>query len=309
MKIALVGIGKIAVDQHVHAIFGSEQWSLGATVSRQGAIENIKSYKDFDLLLAERSDIRVISFCLPPVPRFDYAVKALKSGRHVMLEKPPGATLSECHALIALAQKLRLSLYATWHSREADKVTVAKKWLVDKRLESLKVTWKEDVRRWHPNQNWIWEPGGMGVFDPGINALSIVTEILPVNIHLSDAVLLVPENRQTPIAADLKFYHPDGAAVTATFDWRQKGEQIWTIEAVTDQGTLMLLDGGARIMVDGHKYVLEDDNLLSGEYPRLYAKMAALVAAGGIDMDMRPMVHVSDALSLGRRQSVAPFFD
>ena len=120
---------------------------------------------------------------------------------------------------------------------------------------------------------------------------------------------MVPENRQTPIAADLKFYHPDGAAVTATFDWRQKGEQIWTIEAVTDQGTLMLLDGGARIMVDGHKYVLEDDNLLSGEYPRLYAKMAALVAAGGIDMDMRPMVHVSDALSLGRRQSVAPFFD
>ena len=32
MKIALVGIGKIAVDQHVHAIFGSDQWSLGATV-------------------------------------------------------------------------------------------------------------------------------------------------------------------------------------------------------------------------------------------------------------------------------------
>jgi D-galactose 1-dehydrogenase len=25
----------------------------------------------------------------------------------------------------------------------------------------------------------VFEPGGMGVFDPGINALSILTEILP----------------------------------------------------------------------------------------------------------------------------------
>ena len=33
--------------------------------------------------------------------------------------------------------------------------------------------------RWHPGQEWIWQAGGFGVFDPGINALSIVTRILP----------------------------------------------------------------------------------------------------------------------------------
>ena len=36
MKIALVGIGKIAVDQHVPAIAGSPDWELAATVSRHG---------------------------------------------------------------------------------------------------------------------------------------------------------------------------------------------------------------------------------------------------------------------------------
>ena len=241
MKLALVGIGKIAVDQHIPAIAASEEWMLGATVSRHGSVEGIDSYTDFDQLLAERSDIRVISLCLPPVPRFEFAKKALVAGCLVMLEKPPGATLAECHALAKLAEDNRLSLYATWHSREADKVAVAKAWLADKALKSLKVTWKEDVRRWHPNQDWIWEPGGMGVFDPGINALSIVTEILPVDIHLREATLQVPQNRQTPIAADLAFYHPSGAQVSAVFDWRQEGEQTWTIEAVTDQGTLTLL--------------------------------------------------------------------
>jgi len=309
MKLALVGIGKIAVDQHIPAIAASEEWMLGATVSRHGSVEGIDSYTDFDQLLAERSDIRVISLCLPPVPRFDYAKKALEAGCHVMLEKPPGATLAECHALAKLAEDNRLSLYATWHSREADKVAVAKAWLTDKALKSLKVTWKEDVRRWHPNQDWIWEPGGMGVFDPGINALSIVTEILPVDIHLRKATLQVPQNRQTPIAADLAFYHPSGAQVSAVFDWRQEGEQTWTIEAVTDQGTLTLLDGGARILIDGVEDALVSDNPLSGEYPRLYAKMAALIARGGIDMDLRPMVHVSDALALGRRVAVDPFYD
>jgi D-galactose 1-dehydrogenase len=43
----------------------------------------------------------------------------------------------------------------------------------------VNVIWREDVRVWHPGQDWIWQPGGLGVFDPGINALSIITHILP----------------------------------------------------------------------------------------------------------------------------------
>ncbi|MCA0044850.1 Gfo/Idh/MocA family protein [Celeribacter litoreus] len=309
MDIALIGIGKIAIDQHVPAIAASSDFSLAATVSRHGYVEGVESFPNIHALLKARDDIRVISLCLPPVPRFEAAAAAIRAGRHVMLEKPPGATLAECYALMSLANKHKVSLFATWHSREADKVASAKAWLANKELRSLKVTWKEDVRRWHPGQDWIWEPGGMGVFDPGINALSIVTEILPDNIHLTSANLEVPVNRQTPIAAQLEFFHPGGAEVSADFDFRQEGEQIWNIEAVTDEGTLTLIDGGARIRIDGAEDALEDDNPLSGEYPRLYAKMASLLLRGGIDMDLRPMIHVCDALALGRRTTVDPFIE
>lgn len=307
MEVALVGIGKIAVDQHVPAIMASRDWTLAATVSRHGTVDGVPSYTDFDRMLADRPDIRVVSLCLPPVPRFAYASAALRAGRHVMLEKPPGATLSECHALEALAAVNRLSLYATWHSREAARVRAAKLWLVDKTLRGLSVTWREDVRRWHPGQEWIWQPGGLGVFDPGINALSIVTEILVEPIHLTAAVLSFPENRQTPIAADLSFFHPGGAQVTAQFDWRQEGDQTWTIEAVTDKGTLTLVDGGARLLIDGAEQSASDDAPLAGEYPRLYDRMARLVESGGIDMDLSPMRHVADAFTLGRRDTVALF--
>ena len=200
-KVALVGIGKIALDQHVPAIAASPDWQLDATISRKGSVEGIESHTDFTAFLALRPDITVVSLCMPPVPRFAFAEAALLAGRHVMLEKPPGATLSEVHALAAIAASKGLTLYTTWHSRMAQAVAPAKAWLAAKTVSRAHITWREDVRKWHPGQDWVFEPGGMGVFDPGINALSILTEILPKPVHLTGATLTFPENCQTPIAA------------------------------------------------------------------------------------------------------------
>lgn len=300
-KIALVGIGKIALDQHVPALAASPDWVLAATVSRSGTVPGVEAHADFGAFLTARPDIAAVSLCLPPVPRFAYAEAALKAGRHVMLEKPPGATLAEVHALTALAAERGLTLYATWHSRMARAVAPAKAWLADKAVKRAHITWREDVRKWHPGQTWVFEPGGMGVFDPGINALSILTEILPAPVHLTAATLSVPENCQTPIAAELTF----SGGVTADFDWRQTGPQTWDITVDTDRGRLALRMGGNVLELDGQAVTGADD--IMGEYPALYARMAQLLATGRSDVDLAPMVHVADALSLGRRNAVAPF--
>lgn len=295
MKVALVGIGKIAVDQHVPAIANSPDWELAATVSRSGTVDGIEAFTDFNDMLAKRPDIPVVSLCLPPQPRFPYAEAALKAGRHVMLEKPPGQTLAEVHALQALAHANGVSLFATWHSRMAHGVAGAKAWLSTRAVTRAHITWREDVRKWHPGQDWVFEPGGMGVFDPGINALSILTEILPAPVHLKAATLTFPENRQTPIAAELAF----SGNVTADFDWRQTGPQTWDIEVDTDAGTLALRMGGNVLEVDGK--AVAGENTIMGEYPALYARMAALVGKGQSDVDLAPMVHVADAMTLGKR--------
>ena len=301
MKIALAGIGKIALDQHVPAIAASPDWELAATVSRHGRVDGVPGFTDIDEMLATRPDIRVVSLCMPPVPRFAAAAAAIRAGRHVMLEKPPGATLSECHALEALAREHRVSLYATWHSREAAGVAAARAWLADKQIARCRITWREDVRKWHPGQDWIWEPGGLGVFDPGINALSIVTEILPHPIHLTNATLEIPQNRQTPIAAKLEFT----GQVSADFDWRQEGPQTWDIEIDTDAGPLALRMGGNRLEIGGQPVAGRDS--IMGEYPGLYGRMAELIKTGTSDVDLAPMVHVADAMTLGKCVIVAPF--
>ncbi len=300
-QVALVGIGKIALDQHVPAITASPDFELAATISRNGQVPGIQAFTDFATFLAERPDIPVVSLCLPPVPRFAYAEAALLAGRHVMLEKPPGATLAEVHELEALAKAKGLTLYATWHSRMAHAVAPAKAWLADKTVRQAHITWREDVRKWHPGQDWVFQPGGMGVFDPGINALSILTEILPKPVHLTKATLEFPENRQTPIAAQLTF----SGNVTADFDWRQEGPQTWDIEAQTDKGTLALRMGGNVLEIDGKPAAGE--NTIMGEYPALYARMADLVHQKGSDVDLAPMVHVADVRTLGERRITDAF--
>lgn len=303
--IAILGVGKIARDQHIPAIAGSTAFHLAATVSRSGGVDSVDNFPDIDALLAARPDIPALSLCMPPVPRYDIATRAIMAGRHTMLEKPPGATVSEVLKLEKLARAKGVTLFATWHSRYAAGVAPARAWLSDRKITSVQIDWKEDVRRWHPGQDWIWQAGGLGVFDPGINALSIMTEILPNPVHLTAATLSFPENRETPIAADLRFAGPAGMVVEAAFDWRQEGPQSWNITVETTEGQLRLTDGGATLHINGAAKKVP----VTGEYPGLYNRFAELIESGHSDVDISPLLHVADAFMLGRRETVAAFIE
>ena len=307
LELALVGIGKIARDQHVPAIAANPDLHLAATASRNAQVEGARAYRSLPELLAAEPDIPAVSLCTPPQVRYADARAALEAGRHVMLEKPPGQTLAEVHDLAALAADRGVTLYATWHSRHAPAVGAARDWLRGKAIRKLHIEWKEDVRRWHPGQDWIWEPGGLGVFDPGINALSVLTAIYPRAVHLTAAELLFPANRDTPIACDLTFHDPGGAEMTAAFDWRQEGDQTWEIAIETDAGPALLSDGGATFSVGGAAVPVTSEEALGGEYPALYAAFLALVRAGRSDVDLAPLTHVADAFTLGRRRLTDPF--
>lgn len=305
IKLAIVGVGKIVRDQHLPAIAANGSYELTATASRHGTVEGIPSYPTIGAMLEAVPDIDAVSLCMPPQYRYEAAHAALAAGKHVFLEKPPGATLSEVQDLKRSADEKGLTLFASWHSRYAPAVEAAKAFLAATTIRSVNVIWKEDVRHWHPNQDWIWQAGGLGIFDPGINALSIVTHILPRAIFLTKASLEFPENRDAPIAADLRFTDIAGLDVHAEFDWRQTGKQSWDIVAVTDAGEMVLSEGGAKLSVDGELKFSAPE----AEYPALYARFAALVAAGQSDVDLAPLTHVADAFMLGRRKFVDSFFD
>lgn len=303
IKLGIVGVGKIATDQHLPAIAANGDFQLLASASRNATIPGLPGFTSIDEMLAQQPDIEAVALCMPPQHRYQAARAALLAGKHVFMEKPPGATLSEVEDLDQLARSKGVTLFASWHSRHAPAVQVIKAFLAKHAPRQVQVIWKEDVRHWHPGQEWIWEAGGLGVFDPGINALSIVTEILPNAMFLKSGVLEFPANRDAPIAADLRFTDANGLDVHAEFDWRQTGKQSWDIIITTEAGVLRMADGGAKLWLDDVAQELGDE----GEYPSLYRHFAGLVQSGKSDVDLSPLRHVADAFMLGKRKVVDAF--
>jgi D-galactose 1-dehydrogenase len=298
-KIAVVGLGKIAVDQHLPCIAKNGDFELVAGVSRNSKIEAAPCFTSLEDLAASGLQVDAVALCTPPSVRLAMARTAFDKGWHVLSEKPPTPTLGEMFAMIDQAKAKSRVLYAAWHSRYNRAVDEAKRLLAGQRVNRLKVTWREDVRHWHPGQDWVWEPGGFGVFDPGINALSIVTKIMPEPIYVRDAEIEVPANRATPIAARISFKFADGsgAYLGADFDWRQEGEQTWDIEIGTQDGlNLALRKGGSVLEVDG-KQVLQAP---MEEYEMIYARFAQLLKSGQSDADATPLQLVCDCFMLGR---------
>ena len=308
-QIAIVGIGKITQDQHLPVIARDKRFRLAAVVSQRGVAQpGVPTFRTPAELYAALPDLDAVAICTPPHVRHALAREALDAGKHVLLEKPPAPTMAEMHDLSAYAVAKGRVIFATWHSQYNGGVDLAKQLMAGRKIRSLHIEWKEDVRRWHPGQDWIWDAGNFGVFDPGINALSIFTKIMPEPAFIKSAALTFPANRDTPIAATLVMTSPASESadskLTAEFDWRQEGEQSWNIDVALDDGAkLRLTHGGSKLWVDGSMRF----EAPMAEYEGIYRHFAELLDSGKSAMDAAPFQLVADAFLVGRRQTTASF--
>jgi predicted dehydrogenase len=305
-RIAIIGYGKIAEDEHVPSIADNPRFELAATVGSRapqgGAVPGFRRHRE---MLDNVRDLDAVAICTPPAVRYDIARECIEAGLHCLLEKPPTTTLSEIEDLRLQAEGRQVTLFATWHAQYNPGVERAAELLAGKRIARMRIDWRESVRKWHPGQQWIWEVGGFGVFDPGINALSITSRIFPGPLFVREAELSVPENLAMPIAARIGFSSPaaDGA-LSAGFDWREETDEVWTIDVETTDGLkLRLSNGGARLDVEGGEMVEAPRD----EYPRIYEKFAQLLDERASLVDVTPLRLTADAFLVGRRVSVEPF--
>src|SRR3546814_19655416 len=119
VRVAIVGLGKIAHDQHIPAIAASDDFELVAAASLSGTIDAIPVFESVDALLGADIAIDAIAMCQPPQARFAAAATAIRAGKHVLLEKQPGHTLAEAEALTPPAQASATTLSAQWPARDA----------------------------------------------------------------------------------------------------------------------------------------------------------------------------------------------
>jgi len=301
LKIAILGFGKIAADQHVPSIATNPRLELAATSSRSGAGPS-PSFTDWRELVESVEGLEAVAITTPPSVRYEIARECIERGLHCLLEKPPTDTLGQIEDLACLAEGRGVTLFATWHAQHNPAVTTAAEALAGKRIAEMQILWHEDVRKWHPGQRWIWEAGGFGVFDPGINAFSIATRIFPGSLFVQSADLAYPENAQTPVAAEIAFASTvaDGP-LKCSLDWRRSEGEEWTIAiATTDGMELRLEDGGKRLRIDGE----EREAGGPGEYPDIYRTFVDLINERRSSVDIAPLRLVADCLLTGSRRNV-----
>ena len=306
-KIAVIGIGKIAQDQHLPVIDKSPDFELAAVVSTRGVGHlDVPVFRTPAELYKAMPEVKLVAICTPPGVRHAFVREAIDAGKDVLLEKPPTPTITEFEDLVAYGEKKGRVLFQTWHSRYNAAVDAAKLILKDEGVATVRIDWRESVRKWHPGQEWVWEPGGFGVCDPGINALSIFTKIMPFPVFVESAKLKFPANRQTPVDVEIVFKSSQKHApkLSAGFNWLEESGEIWTISITTRKGSELKLErGGSVLKVNGTETVANPGE----EYEMIYERFAKLLKKGKSEMDGSPLRLVGDAFLLGARENVEDF--
>lgn len=284
-KIAIVGFGKIARDQHVPAIAANPAFQLAAIVSSKSQDEAVPVFRTLEEALASGLRLDAIAICTPPQVRHALCDLASANGLAVLLEKPPATTVEEAAALAAMGEDRGATIFAGWHSRFAPFVADVRAWCGQHDELHGQIDWHEDPGKWHPGQAWLWQSGGLGVFDPGINALSILTAIRPGAWRLSGARFEQPENAETPSAAHFRLGRNEDE-IDVSFRFFVGGTETWSIRLEARNGErLNLFDGGAALSLNGGAAARR----ANAEYAGLYRRFAELIAAGQSEVDLAPL--------------------
>src|SRR4051812_43829589 len=97
--IALIGCGEIAQKQHARILVDGDPsgFRLVAAADPRSTLPGFsgRHYADHHAMLAAEPSVAAVSVASPTGTHFPVARDALLAGRHVLLEKPPTATLGE----------------------------------------------------------------------------------------------------------------------------------------------------------------------------------------------------------------------
>lgn len=121
IKFALIGCGRIAQRHAEHISKVGELVAVCDVVLEKaegtGAKFDAKVYTDVDELLKNEKLVDVVSICTPNGLHTTHCIKALRSGFHVLCEKPMAINVHDCGEMIKEAEKANKRLFAIKQNR------------------------------------------------------------------------------------------------------------------------------------------------------------------------------------------------
>lgn len=142
VKFGIIGCGRIA-QRHAEHI--SKYGKLVAVcdiikdkaLALSGKYYGVKAYSNLDEFLSNEKDIDVVSLCSPNGLHAEHAIQSLKSGFHVLCEKPMAITVHDCGEMIKAAEQANRRLFAIKQNRFNPPVHAVKQAIDEGRLGKI----------------------------------------------------------------------------------------------------------------------------------------------------------------------------
>lgn len=303
IRIGIVGLGKIARDQHLPKILDNPNFELAFVVDRTVKLDlGVPSYTSLTDALNEELAFEAISICTSPQVRFELWEQLSGLERAILLEKPVAASYALACSIRERAEASNQCCFAAWHSRFASQVATARDWVATHMITDGAIEWRENATKWHPGQDWIWREGGFGVFDPGMNALSILTAIAPAKWSVGSAHLGVPTNVETPKIAEFSLCCGD-TEIQSVFEFHDHEADVWTITLRASDGSIMVLaDGGEHLTIDGTPVPSVGHH---GEYENVYNHFHELISTNKSDCDLTPLKLIDEIFEIASVEALS----
>lgn len=184
MNLGILGSGFI-VDVFVKNSKMYKDFKLYAIWGRHE--EKIKQHEGFKLYTTDINEflndknIDVVYVALPNSLHYEYAYKALKAGKHVLLEKPFCTSAYQARTLINYAKKHNLIIYETAMTPHSPNYQKAKKYIKDiGEIKMIDINFSQYSRRYEKFKNGIILPAfnyklaGGALMDLGVYSIHYV---------------------------------------------------------------------------------------------------------------------------------------
>ncbi|WP_306189092.1 Gfo/Idh/MocA family protein [Streptomyces sp. MK5] len=184
MRIGLLGTGPWARMVHAPALSGHGElefagvWGRRADAAKELAGRHgTRAYDDVDALLAE---VDAVAVALPPDVQADLAVRAARSGCHLLLDKPLATTVAQGRAVVEAAREAQVASVVFFTTRFQ---TGPESWIASQaeqegwftaRAQWLGAVFTDDS----PFSDSPWRREKGALWDVGPHALSVLLPVL-----------------------------------------------------------------------------------------------------------------------------------
>jgi len=254
LKWGIIGCGDVTEVKSGPALNLIENSSLEAVMRRDKAraadyasrhgVE--KWYGDVEELIMD-STVNAIYVATPPNTHAEYAIRAMKAGKPVYVEKPMAMNFAECQEMIAVSERMNTPLFVAYYRRSLPGFIKVKKLIEDQEIGKIKsvnilltkAPLQEEING-DPGWRVAPEVSGAGhFFDLGSHQLDFLDYLFGPIEHVHSVVQNLGGLYAAEDHVEASFTFRDGIVCKGLWDFSgNREEDTDRIEIIGEKGTI-----------------------------------------------------------------------